>query len=149
MNLKESTLYEGILRDINGDKVKKWKFRFYKKEYIDKKEYIFDKEVKGIGNIQWDILEDTIKEINSRYRRLRRTLKGDFDIIHIDLENLFAYHSDKVLTAEIILENSDYVIVDEGYFSYDDEFRLDIQRFDIPKIGVEKETEITELIEYK
>lgn len=151
-NIEKSEFYKKITKKIQGDKVKFWEFQIAMEEveftcedsYKMKHRYNFKKVIRGKNEIKWHILQKVINDVNERYNKLKTRSN---QITFVNLPYIFDECHSCVLTGTIILEDGDYITIQEEYNHYDDAYSLGITRHKIPKIETREEFEVLDFSE--
>ena len=146
-NIESSKLFKEIVKKKNQDKVKVWEFRISMTEveftepdfHNVKSHFYFKRVIRGKNEIQWNVLQDEINKVNERYNKLKTRSNI---ITFVDLNRIFDEFATCALTGTIILENGDFITIDEEYHSYEDCYALEVIRHDIPRIEVNEDVEI-------
>ena len=149
-NIESSKLFKEIVKKKNQDNVKVWEFRismteveFTEPDFRKIKNHSsFKRVIRGKNEIQWSVLQEEINKVNERYNKLKT--KNNV-ITFVDLNRIFDEFATCVLTGTIILENGDFITIDEEYHSYEDSYALEVTRHTIPRIEVNDDIEILDL----
>ena len=149
-NIESSKLFKEIVKKKNQDNVKVWEFRismteveFTEPDFRKIKNHSnFKRVIRGKNEIQWNVLQEEINKVNERYNQLKT--KNNI-ITFVDLNRIFDEFATCVLTGTIILENGDFITIDEEYHSYEDSYSLEVTRHTIPRIEVNDDIEILDL----